>query len=183
MHQTLNFVQGAQNIILDPSIHSVWPLLLFSFLNDLIGIFPFALVLAGQLLFLKTAFTLAFVLKLLVFAAVPVGVGASFGSIPFYLLAYFGGRPLIRKYHKYLHFSWDDVDKINKRLQGSRYDEIIFLLLRCTPILPSIPIDLAAGVIRMRFIPFMVLTITGSIVRMMLTMLVVGLSMQGLSQF
>ena len=150
-------------------------------LNDLVGIFPFALVLAGQLLFLKSAFTVAFTLKLLIFVAVPVGIGSSIGSIPFYLLAYFGGRPLISKYHKYLHFSWDDVEKINKHLESSRYDEIIFLLLRCTPILPSIPIDLAAGLIRIEPWPFMVLTLAGSIVRMMLTMLVVGLSLHGLS--
>ena len=182
MDLSINFVHAAQGVVLDPGLGSVWPLLILSFLNDLVGIFPFALVLAGQLLFLQGPFSVALMAKLLVFVAVPVGIGSAIGSIPLYTLAYFGGKPAIEKNHRFLRFSWSDVERINQRFKGTWYDEIIFLLLRCVPILPSIPLDLASGILRMRFAPFFVLTVAGSIIRMMLTMMVVGLSMQGLSQ-
>jgi membrane protein DedA with SNARE-associated domain len=183
MENSLHFMRVAQDVILVPGIHSIWPLFLVSFLNDVVGLFPFALVLAGQLLFLKGAFSIAVMAKLLVFVAVPVGVGSAFGSIPLYLLAYFGGKPLINKFHKYLHFSWQDVERVNAHFKGTWYDEIIFLFLRCTPVLPSFPMDIAAGILRMGFWPFFVLTTVGSVVRMMLTMLVVGMATHGLLQF
>ncbi len=182
MEQSLDFVYAVQGLIIHPNVGSIVPLFISSFLNDLIGIFPFALVLAGQLLFLEVPFSLVFVVKLLVFVAVPVGVGSALGSIPLYVLAYFGGKPVIEKCHKYLHFSWQDVEKVKHYFKGTWYDEIIFLLLRCIPILPSIPLDITAGILRMRFLPFLVLTVAGSIIRMMLTLLVVGMSIQGLSQ-
>lgn len=183
MEYSLDFIKVAQNVILEPSIHGIWPLFFVSFLNDIIGIFPFALVLAGQLFFLKTAFTVALAAKLLVFVALPVGIGSSLGSFPLYGLAYFGGKPAINKFQKYLRFSWADVERVKQNFKGTWYDEIIFLLLRSTPVLPSFPVDVAAGTLRMRFWPFFVLTTVGSIVRMMLTLLVVGISMHTLSQF
>jgi membrane protein DedA with SNARE-associated domain len=179
----LNFVEVVQSVVVDPNIHSFLPLFTVSFLNDLIGIFPFALVLAGQLAFLKGVFSTALAMKLLVFVAVPVGLGSALGSIPLYCLAYFGGKPLINKYEKYLHFSWNHVEKVNHYFNGTWYDEVVFFLLRCVPVLPSIPVDLASGIIRMPFVPFFVLTAVGSILRMMLTLLVVGMSLHGLSYF
>lgn len=178
----LHFVEAVKDVVIDPAVGSIFPLFLFSFLNDLIGIFPFAIALAGQLVFLKEPFTMALAAKLLVFVAVPVGVGSAFGSIPLYVLAYFGGKPVINKWHKFLRFSWQDVERVKSYFKGHWYDEIIFLLLRCVPILPSIPLDIYGGVFRMRFMPFFVLTAVGSIIRMMLTLLVVGLSLNGLLQ-
>ncbi|MEK7227490.1 MAG: VTT domain-containing protein [Patescibacteria group bacterium] len=178
----LHFVEAVKDVVVNPAVGSMVPLFIFSFLNDLIGIFPFAIALAGQLLFLKEPFTLALAMKLLVFVAVPVGIGSTFGSIPLYVVAYFGGKPAIKKFHRFLRFSWDDVEKMSHYFRGSWYDEIIFLLLRCVPVLPSIPLDIASGIIRMQFMPFLVLTMVGSIVRMMLTLLVVGMSLHGLSQ-
>ena len=178
----LHFVEAVKDVVVNPGAGSILPLFIFSFLNDLIGIFPFAIALAGQLFFLKEPFTMALTMKLLVFVAVPVGLGSAFGSIPLYVAAYFGGKPVIKKFHRFLRFSWDDVEKVGRYFRGSWYDEIIFLLLRCVPVLPSIPLDIASGIIRMQFMPFFVLTMVGSIVRMMLTLLVVGMSLHGLSQ-
>ena len=178
-----HLVEAVHSVVTDPSLSSIVPLFVSSFLNDLIGLFPYALALAGQLLFLKDPFTVALMAKLLVFVAVPVGLGSALGSIPLYYLAWFGGRPVVNKFQKILRFKWDDVEKVSKYLKGTWYDEIIFLLLRCTPVLPSIPMDLAGGLFRMNFMSFFVLTAVGSIIRMMLTLLVVGLSMKGLSQF
>ncbi len=177
-----HFVQAVQGLVTDPGPGSVLPLFASSFLNDLLGVFPFAIALAGQLLFLDEPFTVALAAKLLVFVAVPVGLGSALGSIPLYYLAWFGGRPAVNKFKKILRFKWDDIEKVSRYLQGTWYDEVIFLLLRCTPILPSIPMDLAGGLFRMSFLPFFVLTAVGSIIRMMITLLIVGLSMHGLSQ-
>ena len=179
---SIKLVEVVQNVILAPGMASAMPLFLLSFINDLVGIFPFALVLAGQLIFLEGTFTWALAAKLLVFVAVPVGVGSAFGSMALYIAAYFGGKPLIEKYHKYLRFSWSDVEKIDNYFRGTWYDEVIFLLLRCAPILPASPLSIASGILRMRPWPFFFLTVVGSVVRMMLTLVLVAMGLIGLAQ-
>ncbi|HEY4528591.1 MAG TPA: VTT domain-containing protein [Candidatus Paceibacterota bacterium] len=176
----LYFVTVVKDVVVNPSLGSVLPLFIFSFINDLIGIFPFALALAGQLAFLKEPFTFAFAMKLLLFVSVPVGIGSAAGSVPFYILTYYGGKPAVSKFQKFLRLSWSDVEKVSLYFRGSWYDEIIFLLLRCVPVLPSIPLDLAAGFLRMNFVSFFILTLVGSIIRMMITFLVVGMALQGI---
>lgn len=182
MNDALHFAGLVANTVVAPSAASLVPLFIFSFLNDLVGLFPFALVLAGQMAFYHGDITLALWMKLFVFVAVPVGLGSAMGSIPLYYLAYYGGRPVIRRWHRFLRFSWEDVEKASSYFKGTWYDELIFLVLRCAPVLPSIPLDIAAGVLRMRFMPFFVLTAAGSIIRMMLTLLAVGMSLHGLSR-
>lgn len=176
-----HFVEVVKNTVIDPGAAGLLPLFFFSFLNDLVGIFPFALVLAGQMMFFHETLDLAMWMKLFVFVAVPVGLGSTFGSIALYALAYFGGKPLIEKYHRFFRFSWKDVERVNAYFKGTWYDEIIFFVLRCAPVLPSIPLNVASGILRMRFAPFFVLTAVGSIIRMTLTLAAVGMSLQGLA--
>ena len=183
MEISSNFVQIVQDVVLDPSSGSAMVLFVSSFLNELVAIFPYAVVLAGQLFFLKDPFSIGLMAKLLVFVAVPVGVGSALGVLPIYVLAYFGGKPAINKLQRYLRFSWHDVERVNQRFKGQWYDEILFLLLRTVPVMPSFPVSIAAGIMRMRFLPYFFLTTLGFIIRMMLTLLVVGIGMQSLSQF
>lgn len=182
MEYTLSFVHLVQSVVLDPSFAGAVPLTIFSFVNELMAVFPYAVLLAGQLFFLKGSLTIAMLAKLLVFVAVPVGVGGSLGVLPLYTLAYFGGKPAINKFKRYLRFSWDDVEKVNVYFQGRWTDEIIFFLLRTIPVFPSFPLSIAAGIFRMRFMPFFVLTTVAFIIRIMLTLLIVGVGVESLSQ-
>lgn len=182
MEQSLDFIQVLQQVVLDPNIGSALPLFFISFLNELIAVFPYVLLLAGQLFFLEDSLTLPMIAKLLVFVAVPVGIGGSLGVLPIYVLSYFGGKPLIEKFHKYLHFSWQDVEKVSQHFKGRWYDEVIFLFLRTIPVLPAFPVSIAAGIFRIRFWPYFILTTVGFIIRMMLTLLLVGVGVESLSQ-
>ncbi|MDP3763165.1 MAG: VTT domain-containing protein [bacterium] len=183
MELSYNFFQAIQNLVLRPDLGNALILFSLSFLNELVAVFPYAIVLSGQLLFLKGSFSLVFITKLFFFVAIPVGVGSALGAIPIYILGYLGGKPLIEKFHKHLHFSWQDVEKVNSRLKGEWYDEIVFLLLRSIPLIPALPINIAAGIMRMRFWSYFVITTVGFIIRMMLVLLVVGLGVQTLSNF
>lgn len=183
MDQAHNFTELIREVVLNPNLGTGLMLFLTSFLNELVAIFPYAVVLAGQMAFLESGISTTFLIKLIVFVAIPVGVGSALGVIPVYALAYIGGKPAIEKFHKYLRFSWNDVEKIGHRMTGHWYDEIIFLLLRSIPILPSLPLSIAAGILRMRLVPYIVLSIAGMIIRMLLSLLVVGIGVHGLSQF
>lgn len=182
MENSLDFVKLVQEVVLDPKLSSALPLFFISFINELIGVLPFALVLAGQLFFIENSLNIAMLAKLLVFVAVPVGLGGAIGVLPLYGVAYLGGKPLIEKYHKYLRFNWNDVEKVSQKFQGRWYDEVIFLMLRTIPVLPSFPLTIAAGILRMRFMPYFVLTTVGFILRMMVTLLLIGVGIESLAQ-
>jgi membrane protein DedA with SNARE-associated domain len=177
-----DFVETVQNVILNPEINSAIPLFFISLANELVAVIPYVVLLAGQLFFLHDSLTVAMLAKLLVFVAVPVGLGGTLGVFPLYYLTYYGGKPLINRYHKYLRFKWEDVEKVRGYFQGRWYDEIIFLVLRTVPVLPSFPVTIAAGLLRMKFMPFLVLTVVGFIIRMMVTLLIVGVGVDSLSQ-
>jgi len=179
---TLDFIQVMQDMVLNPTFGTALALFVVALLNELIAVFPFAVFVAGQLLFLKASVSLGFFTKLLLFVAIPVGIGSAIGAIPVYILAYFGGKPAIQRLGRYIKISWEDVEKANRRFKGEWYDEIIFLLLRIIPILPSLPISIAAGILRMPFSSYFVLSVVGFVVRMMLTLLVIGMGMRSLSQ-
>lgn len=175
-------IETAQKVVLEPSLTSALPVFLISLINEILGVFPYALMIAGQLLFIGDALDFAFVIKLLVFVAVPVGIGGALGTFLLYGISYWGGQPLVKKYHKYLRFSWEDVENVSDRFQGKWYDEILFLALRSIPVLPSFPLTIAVGFLRMHIIPYFILTAAGFIIRMMITFFVVAIGLHSLSQ-
>ena len=181
MEQTFDLVQVVQNVVLYPSVISILTLIVTSLVNEMFVIFPYVVVLSGQVLFLENPLSIPMLARLLVFIALPVGIGPALGSLPAYGLAYFGGKPVIEKFGRHFQVSWGDVEKMELRFKGSWYDEILFLALRCIPLLPYLPISVAAGILRMRLAPFFVLTVTGAIIRMMIMFALVGFGVEAMA--
>ena len=182
MQEALDILRLINDVVVRPDLSSAVINFFVALANELLMVVPYALILAGQLIFINGSLTMALMAKLLVFVAVPVGIGSALGTLPAYALAYFGGKPSVGKLHNYLRFNWRDVEKINARFKGVWYDEIIFLIIRAIPVIPSLPLSLAAGFFRMRFMPYLVLTVVGLTVRMMLTLILVGVGFGGLSE-
>lgn len=182
MQEALNLIYLINDIVLRPDLASAFIIFIFAFVNELIAVIPYALILSGQLIFLSDTPSLELLAKLLVFVAVPVGLGSTLGSLFLYLVAYFGGRTAVEKLERYLKFSWEDVERVNSRFKGMWYDEVVFLVLRSIPVVPSFPMTIAAGFFRMGFLPFIVLTAVGLTIRMMLTLLIIGVGAGGVSE-
>ncbi len=168
MELSPDFFQVVQDIVLKPDLTSAFILLWFSLLNELVAVLPYVVLVSGQLLFMEASSFPAITSKLFFFIAVPAGVGGAVGSFLTYGLAYFGGKLTIEKFKKYLRFSWDDIERINRRFKGAWYDELIFLALRSVPVLPSLPINIVAGVLRIPPLRYFLFTTLGFTVRMMI---------------
>lgn len=163
-----NFFQVIQDIVLKPDFTSAVALFWFSFLNELVAVLPYVVLVSGQLLFLKVSSFHVILSQFFFFIAIPAGVGGAIGSLLTYGLAYFGGKPLIDKFQRYLRFSWGSIEKINRYFKGAWYDELIFLALRSVPALPSLPVNIAAGILRIPPARYFILTTAGFIIRMMI---------------
>jgi membrane protein DedA with SNARE-associated domain len=99
--------------------------------------------------------------RMSLFAAVSAGViGNVFGSWIAWAVGYYGGRPAIERYGRYIHVTPARLD----RAQGwfDRHGELTVLVGRCLPIVRTF-ISLPAGIARMPFWRFTIFTVIGCI--------------------
>ncbi len=86
--------------------------------------------------------------------------GGTLGSTIAYLVGWFGGRPFVLKYGKYLLIREQDIKRADYYF--SRYGGRIAFWARFLPVVRTF-ISLPAGISRMDFITFLLYTIAGSI--------------------
>ncbi len=97
--------------------------------------------------------------------AIPMSVGITIGSLIFYAIAYYGGKPIIIRYGKWFGLSWALIEKTEKKFIKGYKDEIILLSLRSLPFVPSVAISAFCGLVRYPIKTFIVVSFIGSLVR------------------
>lgn len=137
-----------------------------SFVEEVIFPIPSTLVmsLAGAV-FLNELSGFDFFLALMLFVALPVSLGLTLGSSILYAFFYFVGRPGIEKYGKFLHISWEDIEKISQKIEKSGHNSYALFLLRATPFIPSAVLNAFCGVIRWKYQSFAFITFVGTLIR------------------
>jgi membrane protein DedA with SNARE-associated domain len=99
--------------------------------------------------------------KLTLLGAVSAGVlGNLLGSWIAYAVGYYGGRPFIERYGRYIHVTPERMAQSDRWFD--RHGEITVLVGRCIPLIRTF-ISLPAGIARMPFWRFTVFTIIGCI--------------------
>ncbi len=88
-------------------------------------------------------------------------IGSVFGSLVLYYIGYFGGRPLIEKYGKYILMHTDDLARADKFF--AKYGDLSNFFGRMLPIVRSF-ISFPAGVSRMNLKKFILYAFLGSLV-------------------
>jgi len=68
--------------------------------------------------------------------SLPYSFGAVIGTSFVYLIAYYGGRPLINKFGKYIGISWNLIEKIKADFQKTIKDELFIFISVCIPVVP-----------------------------------------------
>jgi membrane protein DedA with SNARE-associated domain len=159
-------------LVLEPGIVGALGLFLVSIVDELIAFIPSSLILAAELLFLKDPLTIVVISRLTIFVALPIAVGTSLGSLPLYLASYYGGKPAIEAARKKWKISWADVEKFEKRFKGMWTDELLFLFFRAMPLMPTLPVTVVAGTLRMKPVMYTLLTVLGIMVRVIITLII-----------
>ncbi len=94
---------------------------------------------------------------------IPGAVASTIGAFFTFGIAYYGGKPMIDRYARFLGFGWSEVLAVEQKLLG-RVSLMIFLL-RALPIVPLSLISAAAGVLRFPVWQFTIWTLLGSLPR------------------
>ena len=86
-------------------------------------------------------------------------LGYLIGSIAGWGIGLYGGRPLLEQHGRWLHLSPQKLDRAERWFD--RWDDLAVLIGRLTPVIRSF-ISIPAGIFRMRFWRYTVLTLIGS---------------------
>jgi membrane protein DedA with SNARE-associated domain len=86
-------------------------------------------------------------------------IGATIGALVAYAIGYFGGRPLLLRWGRYLLIDPEDLAKTEAWFE--RYGHLAAFLGRLAPVVRSL-VSFAAGIARMPLLPFVVFTTLGS---------------------
>jgi membrane protein DedA with SNARE-associated domain len=157
-------------LVLEPGIMGAVGLFLVSVVDELVAFIPSSLILAAELLFLKDPLSLMAISKWTIFVALPIATGAAIGSLPLFFAAYIGGKPALLKMKDKWKFSWTDVEKFENKFRGTWKDDLLFFFFRATPLMPTLPITVVAGILKMKPPKYTLLTILGIMVRVIITL-------------
>ncbi len=89
------------------------------------------------------------------------GLGCTAGSMINYAIGYYGGRPLVENYGKYIMINPDDLDRADRWF--ARWGRWTSFISRLLPIVRTF-ISFPAGVARIRFWSFTALSFAGSFI-------------------
>jgi membrane protein DedA with SNARE-associated domain len=89
------------------------------------------------------------------------GLGCTLGSVISYALGAWGGRPLVERYGKYILVYEEDLEKADRWF--ARWGDWASFISRLLPIVRTF-ISFPAGVVRVRFVSFTILSFIGSFI-------------------
>jgi membrane protein DedA with SNARE-associated domain len=121
---------------------------------------PFIMTLAGSIAKSQGhAFWYLFVVAIIAAAGKTLGAGV------LYVVADRSEDVLMSRVGRFVGISSAEVERFGARLSGSRRDFLVLLLIRSTPVIPSAPISIICGFIKVHPRMFLIATFFGTIVR------------------
>jgi len=92
--------------------------------------------------------------EIIVNVSLPYSIGAVIGTSMVFLIAYFGGRPLIDRFGKYIGIKWSLIEKIKSDFQKTITDELFILIAVTIPVVPVSLISAFCGGFRIKPVKF-----------------------------
>jgi membrane protein DedA with SNARE-associated domain len=141
-----------------------WFIFLGAFIEEVIAPIPspFVMTLGGSI----AASQSAPVQYLFVLAAIGA-FGKTIGSWLIYLISDKAEDVIIEKFGRILGVSHKEVEGIGKLLNQGVRDDVVLFLLRAIPIMPTAPVSVVSGIVKLRMRTYLVSTFLGLLVRNM----------------
>ncbi len=93
-------------------------------------------------------------------------------TLIYYLIADKLEDTLLPKIGKYIGISHEDIESFGKKLHKGKYGEFLTLLvIRCLPIIPSVPVSVMCGLFKINFKTFVLSTLLGNFIRGLIVLL------------
>lgn len=118
---------------------------------------------AGFILVQATALPQA-ILEIIFLVVIPASLASVISSYFVYGIAYFGGKPVLEKYGRYLDVSWEEAKELEEKFASGKQHYYV-ALFRAIPIVPLSLVSGAAGLFRMDWKRYGLWTLIGMIPR------------------
>lgn len=126
---------------------------------------PIITMAGGAFLIDHLRFSLQTIWEIFLKISLPYSVGATIGTGMVFFVTYYGGKPLVDKFGKYISISWNLIEKISVDFKKTIADEV-FILVACTiPVVPVSLITAFSGAIKIKPPKFFVLVFTALLIR------------------
>jgi membrane protein DedA with SNARE-associated domain len=96
----------------------------------------------------------------------------TFGAWIFYVVGDKLEDVAVPRFGKYIGVDHEDLEHFGERFKGTSCDELTLLLLRAIPVMPSTPISLICGILKIRMRTFLLATYGGFYLRNLFFMLI-----------
>lgn len=121
---------------------------------------PLVMMLAGSI-----AASQASPLLFLLWLAMIGAFSKTIGSLVIYVLADKAEDILVGKFGKFLGVSKADTEGLGKFLNNGKRDDLVIFLMRAIPVMPTAPVSVIAGLIKINLKRYLLSTFLGLIVR------------------
>jgi len=92
-------------------------------------------------------------------------IGKTIGSLLIYVIADKGEDLIMGKFGKYLGVTHKEVEIIGRHLNKGWKDDLVIFLLRAVPIMPTAPVSIVCGLIKVKIRTYITSTFLGTLVR------------------
>jgi membrane protein DedA with SNARE-associated domain len=123
---------------------------------------PLIIMTAGYILIPHES--LATVILSAIWISIIAGMAQTVGSYMLYYIGFFGGKPVIEKFEKFHGVSWKEIKAFEKKFKG-RSENLTIFLLRAIPIMPLSVISGLAGIMKIDFKRYTMMTFLGVVPR------------------
>lgn len=139
--------------------------LVASFIEEIIAPIPspFVMTSAGSI-----AAAQGKAVTFLLLLAVVGAIGKTLGSIVLYIIADKAEDTIVKKYGRFFGITHRELESIGKHFKGHWRDDFMLAGLRALPIIPSAPISIVCGIIKVPLRTYIVSTFTGTTIRNLL---------------
>ncbi len=144
-----------------------WGVFGASVLEEVFSPIPSSLVQTTAGIFIMGGTAVSFVgfMKLLFLVSLPAGLGVTLGSLPYVWLMRRYGILGIEKYGRYIGVTKTDLEKWEQKTHTTYWDDVAFVGMRAFPVIPSVMLALYAGMVRMNYIRYCILSTIGVFIR------------------
>lgn len=135
--------------------------------EEIIHVVPTSVVhlTAGAMLLGDLSWSWQLLVRAILFVGIPAALGVTIGALPFYIAGWYGGKPFIERYGKWIGVSWESIEAFDRRLSKTAWDEVIYTILRAMPFIPSIVMSVGAGVLRLPLRTYFIGSLLGTFIR------------------
>ncbi|MFB6115005.1 MAG: DedA family protein [Candidatus Nanohalobium sp.] len=156
---------GAQALVELVQHYGVWAVVAGVVIEEIFVPLPSPVVpMAAGFIVVDAATLPAALVQIIFLVVIPASIASVVSSYFVYGIAYFGGKPILERYGKYLDVSWEEANRLEKQFTSGK-EHYYVALFRAIPIVPLSLISGSAGLFRMDWKQYGLWTLIGMIPR------------------